>query len=40
MPSERVVATLTTPENATGSFVGDPVGDRVGLELEWIIPGS
>jgi hypothetical protein len=40
MPSERVVATLTTPEGAAGSFVGDAVGDRVGLELEWIIPGS
>jgi len=40
MPSERVIATLTTPEGATDSFIGDPVGDRVGLELEWIIPGS
>lgn len=40
MPSERVIATLTTPEGATDSFISDPVGDRVGLELEWIIPGS
>jgi hypothetical protein len=40
MPSERVIATLTTPEGDTGSFLGDPVGDRIDLSLEWIIPGS
>jgi hypothetical protein len=40
MPSERVIATLTSPDSDTESFLGDPVGDRVDLELEWIIPGS
>lgn len=40
MPTERVIATLTSPEGDTESFLGDPVGDRVDLELEWIIPGS
>jgi hypothetical protein len=40
MPSERVIATLTSPDGDTESFLGDPVGDRVDLELEWIIPGS
>lgn len=40
MPGERVIATLTSPDDEAGSFVGDPVGDRVDLELEWIIPGS
>jgi hypothetical protein len=40
MPSERVIATLTTPEGAADSFLDDPVGDRIDLSLEWIIPGS
>jgi hypothetical protein len=40
MPSERVIATLTTPEGDADSFLGDPVGDRIDLSLEWIIPGS
>lgn len=40
MPSERVIATLASPGGATDTFLGDPIGDRVGLELEWIIPGS
>lgn len=39
MPSERVIATLTSPDG-NDSYLGDPVGDRIGLELEWIIPGS
>jgi hypothetical protein len=40
MPSERVVATLTSPEGMTGSYLGDPVGDRVELSLEWVIPSG
>lgn len=40
MPSERIIATLTSPDGTTGSFLGDPVGDRVDLSLEWVIPGS
>jgi hypothetical protein len=40
MPSERVIATLTSPEGTADSFLGDPVGDRVDLSLEWVIPGS
>jgi hypothetical protein len=40
MPSESVIATLTTPEGAADSFLDDPVGDRIDLSLEWIIPGS
>ncbi len=40
MPSERVIATLTSPDDTTGSFLGDPVGDRVELSLDWVIPGS
>jgi len=40
MPSERVIATLTSPDGDAESFLGDPVGDRVDLELEWIIPGG
>lgn len=40
MPSERVIATLTSPDGSNASYLGDPVGDRIGLELEWIIPGS
>lgn len=40
MPSERIIATLTSPEGAADSFLGDPVGDRVDLSLEWVIPGS
>jgi hypothetical protein len=40
MPSERIIATLSSPEGKTDSFLGDPVGDRYSLELEWIIPGS
>lgn len=40
MPSERVIATLSSPDGTTDSFLGDPVGDRIDLELEWIIPGS
>jgi hypothetical protein len=40
MPTERIIATLTSPEGETDSFLGDPVGDRYNLELEWIIPGS
>jgi hypothetical protein len=40
MPSESVIATLTTPDGAADSFLDDPVGDRIDLSLEWIIPGS
>jgi hypothetical protein len=40
MPSEKVIATLTTPGDNTGTYLGDPVGDRVELSLEWVIPGS
>ncbi|HZD24532.1 MAG TPA: hypothetical protein VE569_14200 [Acidimicrobiia bacterium] len=40
MPSERVIATLTSPDGGTDTFLGDPVGDRVDLALEWIIPGG
>jgi WD40 repeat protein len=40
MPSERIIATLTSPENETDTFLGDPVGDRWDLELEWIIPSG
>jgi hypothetical protein len=40
MPSERIIATLTSPDGADESFLGDPVGDRVELSLEWVIPGS
>lgn len=40
MPSETIIATLTTPDGEADTFLGDPIGDRVDLELEWIIPGS
>jgi hypothetical protein len=40
MPSERVIATLTSPGRTDGSFVGAPVGERTQLSLEWVIPGS
>jgi hypothetical protein len=40
MPSERVIASLTSPEGDSETFLGDPVGDRYDLELEWIIPGG
>jgi hypothetical protein len=40
MPSERVIATLSTPDGDGETFLGDPVGDRYDLELEWIIPGG
>jgi len=41
MPSERVIATLTSPgRTGSSSFVGDPVGERTELSLDWVIPGS
>lgn len=40
MPTEQVIATLTSPNGDTDTFLGDPVGDRYDLELEWIIPGG
>lgn len=40
MPSERVVATLKSPGRSGNSFVGDPVGERTELSLDWVIPGS
>jgi hypothetical protein len=40
MPSERIIATLTSPKGTSNSFLGDPVGDRVDLSLKWVIPGS
>jgi DNA-binding beta-propeller fold protein YncE len=39
MPTEEIIATLTTPGDGE-SFVGSPVGDRLDLDLEWVIPGS
>jgi len=40
MPTEKVVATLTSPGRTGASFLGDPVGDRTELSLEWVIPGG
>jgi hypothetical protein len=40
MPDERVIATLASPEGTAGSYLGDPVGDRVELSLEWVIPSG
>lgn len=40
MPSEKVIATLTSPDSESDSFLGDPIGDRLELGLEWIIPRS
>lgn len=40
MPSERVIASLTSPGRTNNSFLGDPIGRRVDLSLEWVIPGS
>ena len=40
MPTETIVATLTSPGKSGDPFVGDPVGERVELGLEWVIPGS
>lgn len=40
MPSERIIATLTSPDGGSSNFLGNPVGDRLDLDLEWIIPGS
>ena len=41
MPSERVIATLKSPgRTGSSSFVGDPVGERTDLSLDWVIPGS
>jgi len=40
MPSERVIATLSSPGRSTSSFVGAPVGERTEISLEWVIPGS
>jgi hypothetical protein len=35
-----VIAKLSTPDGDSETFLGDPVGDRYDLELEWIIPGG
>lgn len=40
MPVGRVIATLTSPGRTGRSFVGDPVGERTEIGLEWVIPGS
>jgi hypothetical protein len=40
MPTEEVVATLTSPGRTDKPFLGDPVGDRTDLSLEWVIPGT
>jgi hypothetical protein len=41
MPSERIIATLKSPgRTGSSSFVGDPVGMRAELSLDWVIPGS
>lgn len=40
MPSERVIATLTSPGRTSNSFMGAPVGERTQISLEWVIPGS
>ena len=40
MPSERIIATLKSPGRTGSSFVGDPVGMRAELSLDWVIPGS
>lgn len=40
MPTEKIIATLTSPGKSSDPFVGDPVGERVGLDLVWVIPGS
>jgi hypothetical protein len=40
MPSERIIATLKSPGRTGSSFVGDPVGMRADLSLDWVIPGS
>lgn len=40
MPSGRIIATLTSPGRTSTSFVGDPVGERTQISLEWVIPGS
>lgn len=40
MPTEKIVATLTSPGRTGSPFVGEPVGERVDLDLEWVIPGT
>lgn len=40
MPTEEIIATLSSPGEGDESFVGNPVGDRLNLDLEWVIPGS
>lgn len=40
MPTEQMIATLRSPGDSEESFVGNPFGDRIALELEWVIPGS
>jgi DNA-binding beta-propeller fold protein YncE len=40
MPSERIIATLKSPGRTGSDFVGDPVGMRSELSLDWVIPGS
>lgn len=40
MPDGRVIATLTSPGRTGSGFVGDPVGERTQISLEWVIPGS
>jgi hypothetical protein len=38
MPTERVIASLTSPGRSGSSYVGPPVGQRTLIDLEWVIP--
>lgn len=38
MPVGNVIATLTSPGRTGTSFVGDPIGERLEISLEWVIP--
>ena len=40
MPEGRIIATLTSPGRTDRGFVGDPVGERTEIGLEWVIPGT
>jgi hypothetical protein len=40
MPEGRIIATITSPGKTEQSFVGDPVGERTEIGLEWVIPSE
>jgi hypothetical protein len=40
MPTERVIASLTSPGRTGNSFVGPPVGQRTLIDLAWVIPSA